>query len=52
MVTQNLTLDGAVEILDNWFDPAGHADVDPSDLAAHAFVSGVTYSAYTLETAA
>jgi dihydrofolate reductase len=31
-ITQNVTLDGSVEMLDDWFDPQGQADVDQSDL--------------------
>jgi dihydrofolate reductase len=31
-ITQNITVDGAIEILDNWFDPQGQGDVDNSDL--------------------
>ena len=31
-ITQNITLDGSVEMLDDWFDPQGHGDVDSSDL--------------------
>jgi dihydrofolate reductase len=31
-ITQNLTLDGSIEMLGDWFDPQGQADVDQSDL--------------------
>jgi dihydrofolate reductase len=31
-ITQNITLDGAIEMLGDWFDPQGQADVDNSDL--------------------
>jgi dihydrofolate reductase len=31
-VTQNVTLDGSIEMLGDWFDPQGQADVDQSDL--------------------
>ena len=31
-ITQNVTLDGSIEMLGNWFDPQGQADVDQSDL--------------------
>ena len=31
-VTQNITVDGSIEMLDDWFDPQGQADVDNSDL--------------------
>jgi dihydrofolate reductase len=31
-ITQNVTLDGSVEMLGDWFDPQGQADVDQSDL--------------------
>jgi dihydrofolate reductase len=33
-ITQNITLDGAIEMLDDWFDPQGQRDVDNSDLLA------------------
>jgi dihydrofolate reductase len=31
-ITQNVTVDGSIEMLDEWFDPQGQADVDNSDL--------------------
>ncbi len=31
-ITQNTTVDGAVEMLDDWFSPQGRAGVDDSDL--------------------
>jgi dihydrofolate reductase len=31
-ITQNITLDGSIEMLGDWFDPQGQADVDNSDL--------------------
>ena len=31
-ITQNTTVDGAVEMLGDWFDPQGQADVDNADL--------------------
>jgi dihydrofolate reductase len=31
-ITQNVTLDGSIEMLGDWFDPQGQADVDQSDL--------------------
>jgi dihydrofolate reductase len=31
-ITQNVTLDGSIEMLGDWFDPQGQADVDNSDL--------------------
>lgn len=34
VITQNVTVDGAVEMLDDWFDPQGQAGVDSSDLLA------------------
>lgn len=34
VVTQNVTLDGSIEMLGDWFDPQGQADVDMSDLMA------------------
>ncbi len=31
-ITQNMTLDGAIEMLGDWFEPQGQAGVDTSDL--------------------
>ena len=31
-ITQNITLDGSIEMLGDWFDPHGQGDVDNSDL--------------------
>ncbi len=31
-VTQNITIDGSIEMLGNWFDPQGQADGDSIDL--------------------
>ncbi len=31
-ITQNITVDGSIEMLGNWFDPKGEAGVDQSDL--------------------
>lgn len=31
-ITQNITVDGSIEMLGDWFDPQGQADVDNSDL--------------------
>jgi dihydrofolate reductase len=31
-ITQNVTLDGSIEMLGDWFDPQGQGDVDNSDL--------------------
>jgi dihydrofolate reductase len=31
-ITQNITVDGSIEMLGDWFDPQGQADVDSSDL--------------------
>ena len=31
-ITQNITLDGSIEMLDDWFDPQGQGDADNSDL--------------------
>jgi dihydrofolate reductase len=33
-ITQNVTLDGSIEMLGDWFDPQGQAGVDNSDLLA------------------
>jgi dihydrofolate reductase len=48
-ITQNITLDGSIEMLGGWFDPQGQAGVDNSDLleelhrqdrAADGFLAG------------
>lgn len=46
-ITQSLTLDGAVEMLDDWFDPQAQGDLDDlveesrrQDAAADAFLCG------------
>jgi hypothetical protein len=31
-ITQNITLDGSIEMLGAWFDPQGQASQDSSDL--------------------
>ncbi len=31
-ITQNITVDGSIEMLGNWFDPQGQGDTDNSDL--------------------
>ena len=31
-ITQNITVDGSIEMLGDWFDPQGQADADNSDL--------------------
>jgi dihydrofolate reductase len=31
-ITQNITVDGSIEMLGDWFDPQGHADPDNADL--------------------
>ncbi|OLL19723.1 MULTISPECIES: dihydrofolate reductase family protein [unclassified Rhodococcus (in: high G+C Gram-positive bacteria)] len=33
-ITQNVTLDGSIEMLGDWFDPQGQAEVDNSDQLA------------------
>jgi len=33
IVTENITLDGVIEMTEGWFDPSGGDDVDQSDLA-------------------
>jgi len=33
-VTQNITLDGSIEMLTDWFDPLGYGTADTSDLLA------------------
>jgi hypothetical protein len=32
IVTENITVDGVIEITKGWFDPAGPTGVDTSDL--------------------
>jgi dihydrofolate reductase len=48
-ITQNITLDGSIEMLGDWFDPQGQGDTDNSDLleelhrqdrSADAFLAG------------
>lgn len=34
VITQNITVDGSIEMLGDWFDPQGQAGVDMSDLMA------------------
>jgi dihydrofolate reductase len=34
VITQNVTVDGSIEMLGDWFDPQGQGDVDNSDLLA------------------
>lgn len=34
VITQNVTVDGSIEMLGDWFDPQGQGDVDSSDLLA------------------
>ena len=31
-ITQNITVDGSIEMLTNWFDPQGQGDLDMSDV--------------------
>jgi len=31
-ITQNITVDGSIEMLGDWFDPQGRGDTDDSDL--------------------
>lgn len=31
-ITQNITLDGSIEMLGDWFDPTDHSGADDSDL--------------------
>lgn len=31
-ITQNITLDGSIEMITDWFDPLGYGDADTSDL--------------------
>lgn len=49
IITQNSTIDGAVEMLGDWFDPQGQADTDDlseemrrQDATADAFLAGRT----------
>jgi dihydrofolate reductase len=41
-VTQNVTLDGSIEMLGDWFDPQGQAGVDNSDLLEEQHRQGST----------
>ena len=34
VITQNVTVDGSIEMLGDWFDPQGQGDVDSSDVLA------------------
>ncbi len=34
-ITQNMTMDGSIEMLGSWFDAQGQGDVDQSDLLEH-----------------
>jgi dihydrofolate reductase len=45
-ITQNITLDGSVEMLGDWFDPQGQADVDSSDLLAELHRQDSTSDAF------
>lgn len=33
VITQNITLDGSIEMIGDWFDPQGQGDADVSDLS-------------------
>jgi dihydrofolate reductase len=35
VITQNVTLDGSIEMITDWFNPAGNPGADESDLIAH-----------------
>jgi dihydrofolate reductase len=45
-ITQNVTLDGSIEMLGDWFDPQGQADVDNSDLLAELHRQDATADAF------
>jgi dihydrofolate reductase len=46
VITQNVTLDGSIEMLGDWFDPQGQADVDNSDLLAELHRQDATADAF------
>ncbi|MCE7010878.1 dihydrofolate reductase family protein [Kibdelosporangium philippinense] len=45
-ITQNITLDGSIEMLGNWFDPQGQGDADDSDLLAELHRQDSTADAF------
>jgi dihydrofolate reductase len=45
-ITQNITLDGSTEMLGDWFDPQGQADVDNSDLLEEMHRQDATADAF------
>src|ERR687894_2810489 len=46
VITQNVTLDGSIEMLGDWFNPQGEADVDNSDLLAELHRQDSTADAF------
>jgi dihydrofolate reductase len=46
VITQNVTVDGSIEMLGDWFDPQGQADVDNSDLLAELHRQDSTADAF------
>jgi hypothetical protein len=40
-VTQNITVDGSIEMLGDWFDPSTQGGEDPRDLAS---AGGIAYA--------
>ncbi|MGH3585470.1 MAG: dihydrofolate reductase family protein [Pseudonocardia sp.] len=45
-ITQNITLDGSIEMLGDWFDPQGQGDADNSDLLAELHRQDSTADAF------
>ncbi len=48
VITENITLDGSIEMIGDWFNPAGSTDKDESDLNAHLQELDVTCDAVLL----
>jgi dihydrofolate reductase len=46
VITQNVTVDGSIEMLGDWFDPQGQGDVDSSDLLAELHRQDATADAF------
>ncbi len=48
VLTQNITVDGSIEMLRNWFDPEKQGDVDQGDLLERAGKNIVVTGSITL----
>jgi dihydrofolate reductase len=46
VITQNVTVDGSIEMLGDWFDPQGQGDVDSSDVLAELRRQDATADAF------